>query len=185
MSWPQVIFILKLFKNFFAFKVVLVAIHQFPEKFQKHFRLQICLRSKSSLSWKFSKTFSPANLSYPQIIIILKIIKVFSTCKNALAANHHYPEITQRIYRLLNCLRSKSSLSWNYLKNFSPANWSYLQIIIILKIIKVFFTCKNALAANHLYPEITQRIYRLLNCLRRKSSLSWNYSKTLSPAKLS
>ena len=185
MSSTQIINVLKIFKDFFACKIVLAANHHYPENIQRLFHLQNCLRRKSSLSWNYSKNFSPAKLSEPQIIINLKIFKDFLACKIVLDANHLYPEITQRIYRLLNCPRSKSSLSWKYSKNFSPVNWSYLQIIIILKIFKVFFTWKNALAANHHYPEKIQRIFRLQNWLRRKSSLSWKNSKTFSPEKLS
>ena len=47
------------------------------------------------------------------------------------------------------------------------------------------FACKISLAANHHDPENFQRLFRLQKCLSRKSSLSWNYSKTFFPAKLS
>ena len=126
-------------------------------------------------------------------------------CKISLAANHHYPENFQRLFRLQKCLSRKSSLSWNYSKTFFPAKLSYIQIIIILKVFKDFFAskfvlsanhhypenmqrnfaCKNSLAANHHYPGIIQRLFFLQNCLRCKSSLSWKNSKTSSPAKLS
>ena len=140
-----------------------------------------------------------------QIIIILEIFKDFCPCKIVLDANHHYPGNLQRLHRLQKCLSRKSSLSWINSKTFFPANLSEIQIMIILKVFKDFFACKNvlpanhhypeniqrtfackiSLAANHHYPEKIQRLFRLQNCLRRKSSLSWEYSKTFSPAKLS
>ena len=161
----QIIFILKIFKDFFACKNVLDANHHYPENIQMFFRLQNCLRRKSSLSQKYSKTFSPARLSWPQIIIILKIFKIFS--------------------RLQNCLSRKSSLSWKYSKTFSHAKMPYLQIIFILKIFKDFFACKSVLAQNHQYLGNIQRLFRLQKCLGEKSSLSRKNSKTFSPAKLS
>ena len=45
--------------------------------------------------------------------------------------------------------------------------------------------CKIVLAANHQYPGKIQKLFRMQNCLSRKSSLSWIYSKTFSPAKSS
>ena len=138
------------------------------------------------------KDFFSCKLSWPQIIIIPKLFKassackvVFDTnhhcpeniqtffdCKIVLAANHFYPEIIQNFSRLQNCLRRKSSLSRNYSKFFSPAKLSKPHIIIILKIFKELFACKIVLAANHFYPEIIQRLFRLQNRLSRKSSLS-------------
>ena len=164
LSWLQIIIILKLIKNFLACKIALAANPQYPGKFQRLFRLQTCLSRKSSLSWKYSKTFLTAKLSYPQIIIMLKVFKDFFACKIVsdanhhhpeniqrlfackivLDANHHYPGQIQRLFRLQNSLRRKSSLSWKLSKNFSP-----------------------------------------VNCLRRKSSLSWKYSIIFSPAKMS
>ena len=185
MSSTQIIIILRLFKDFFASKIVFDANHHYLEIIQRLFCLQNCLSRKTSLSWKYSKTFSPAKLSSTQIIISLRLFKDFFACKNVLAAKHHYPENIQRIFPLQNCLRSKSSLSWKYSKTFSPANLSYPQIIIILNKIKDFFACKIVFDANHHYLEIIQRLFRQQNCLRRKSSLSWDYSKTFLPAKLS
>ena len=134
----QIIIILKIFKDFFACKNVLDANHHYPENIQRFFRLQNCLRRKSSQSRKYSKTFSPARLSWSQIIIILETFKDFFAWKNVLAANHHYPENIQNF--------------------FSPAKMPYLQIIFILKIFKNFFACKNVLAASHLYPDNVQRL---------------------------
>ena len=201
----QIIIILNLFEDFFACKIAFDAYHDYPELIRRLFRLQICLKSKSSLSWKYSKPFSPANLSYPQIIIILKIFKDFSGCKIVLAAKHHYPEKIQRLFRqqncltcksslswkfsntfrLQNCLSRKSRLSWKYSKTYSPAKLSQLKTIIILEIFKDSFACKIVFDANHHYPENIQRLFRLQNCLSRKTSLSWKNSKTFSPAKLS
>ena len=201
----QIIIVLNLFKEFFACKILLAANHLYPEKIQKIFRLQNCLRRNSSLSWKNSKTFSPVKLSERQIIIILKIFKYFFAGKIVLDENHHYPEIIQRFFCLQfvlaanhhypeniqvvlclqKCLRHKSSLSWKYSKTFSPAKLSSTPIILILKIFNIFFACKSVLDANHHYPEIFQRIFCLQICLSRKSSLSWNYLTTFPPAKLS
>ena len=150
-------------KEFFASKIVLTANHQNLGNIQRLFRRQNCLSRKSSLSWKHSKTFSPANLSYLQIIVILKIFKDFSACNIVLAAKHHYPEDIQRLFRQQSCLFCKSSLSWKYSKTFSPAKLSSTQLIIILKTFKTFGR---------------------QNCLSRKTSLSWKFSKIFSPAKL-
>ena len=198
-------FILKTFKDFSACKIVFDANHLYPENIQKFFRLQYCLIRKSSLCWKYSKTFSPAKMSSTQITIILKIFKDFFTCNIVLDANHHYPESIQKFFpckivfdanhhypenmqnfsRLQNCLRHKSSLCWKYSKTFSPTKLSSTQITIILKIFKDFFACNIVLDANHHYPGEIQRLFRLQNCLRRKSSFSWKYSKTFLTAKLS
>ena len=165
---------MKILKDFLTCKDVLAANHHYPEKIQKLFRLQNCLRRQSSLSWKFStfflpaklsltqiiiilklfKNFSPAKLSHPQIIIILKILKEFFACEMALADSRQL------------------SLSWKYSKTLSPAILSWTQIIFILKLFKHFFACKNVLDAKHHYPEIVQRFFRLQNCLNRKSFLS-------------
>ena len=47
---------------------------------------------------------------------------------------------------------------------------------------KTFFACKIVLAAILHYPGNVQRLFRLQNCLSRKSSISRKYSKTFSPA---
>ena len=176
---------LKIFKKFFACKSVLDANHHYPENIQKNFRLQTCLGRKSSSSWKYSNVFLPAKLSSTQITIILKFFKDFFTCNIVLDADHHYPGNIQRLFWLQNCLSRKSSLSWKHSKNFSPAKFSYPQIIVMLKVFKDFFACKDVLAANLQNPEKIQRLFCLQNCLRRKSSLSWIYSIVFSPAKLS
>ena len=157
--------ILKIFKDLFACKIVLAENHPYPGNIQRLFWLQNCLSRKSSLSWKYSKTFSPAKMSWPQIIFIPKIFKYF--------------------FRLQNCLSRKSSLSWKNSKTFSPAKLSSTQIIIILNLFKDFFACKTVLDPNHHSPESIHRLFRQQNCLICKSSLSWKYSKTFSPAKLS
>ena len=185
MSQPQTIYILEIFKDFLGCKNVLVATHQISQNIRRLFRLQNCLSRKTSISWKNSKTFSPANLSSPQIIDILEIFNNFFACKNFLAATHHYSEKIQRVFRLQNCLSRKSSISWKYSKTFSAAKMSQPQIIDIQEKFKDFFGCKFLLAANHLYPGNIQRLFRLQTCLSRKSSISWKYSKTFSPAKLS
>ena len=185
MSQPQTICILEIFKDFFGCKNVLVATHQSSQNFQRLFLLQNCLSRKSAISWKHSKIFSPAKFSQPQISDILETFKDFSACKNVLAANHLYPGIFQRLFCLQNCLRRKSSISWKNSKTFSPAQLSSPQIIDILEIFKDLFACKKFLAATHHYSEKIQRPFRLQNCLSRKSSISWKYSKIFSAAKLS
>ena len=191
MSQPQTICILEIFKDFFGCKNVLVATHQNSQNIQSLFRLQKCLSLKTSISWRNSKTFSPAKLSQPQIIDILEIFKDFFACKLALAANHRYPgnvqrlfaceiviaathqcsENIQRLFRLQNCLSRKSSISWKYSKTFSPAKMSKQQPINILKIFKNFFACKTVIAANQRYPGNIQRFFRLQNCLSSNPSI--------------
>ena len=185
LSQPQIIDILDIFKVFSACKIVLAATHQYCENVQRLFRLQNCRRRKSSMSWKYSKTFSAKNLSQPQISDILETFKDFSACKNILAANHLYPGNIQRLFRLQKCLRSNPSNLSKYSKALSPANLSSPQIIDILEIFNDFFACKNFLAATHHYSEKIQRVFRLRNCFSRKSSISWKYSKTFSAAKMS
>ena len=160
----QIIIILEIFKDFFPCKVVLDPNQQYPENIQRLFCLQNCLRSKSSLSWKYSKMFPPAKLSQPQIIFILKIFKDFSPCKSVLSSNHHYLENIQRIFS------GKIVLAANLLY---PEN------------IQRLFSCKIVLDANHHYPGNIQRLFHLQSCLISKSAISWKYSKTFSPAELS
>ena len=75
--------------------------HQYSGNIQRLFRLQIRLSRKSSTTRKYSKTFSSANLSLPQIINNLKIFKDFSPA---------------------NCLSRKSStISQKYSKTFGAA----------------------------------------------------------------
>ena len=147
----QIIIILKVFKDFFACKIVFDANHHYPENIQRLFWLQNCFRRKSSISWNQSKIFSLAKVSSTQITIILKIFKGFFTCNIVVDANHHYP---------------------GNFKDFFSCKLSWPQIIIILKIFKDFFDCKIVLDANHQYPEIIQRFFRWQRCLRRKTSLS-------------
>ena len=188
----QIIIILEKLKDFFPCKIVLAASHHYPEISQRLFFLQNCPRCKSSLSWKNSKTFSPAKLSQPHfiisltsskkvspailsqipIIIILKVFKDFFACKVSLAANHHYAGNFQRLFFLQNCLSRNSSFSWKYSKTFSTAKMSQTQIIIILKTFKDFFACKFVLDPNLHYPESIQRLYLLQVCRIRNSSLS-------------
>ena len=110
LSSPQIIDILEIFKDFFACKIVLAAKDLYPGKIQRLFRLQSCPRRKSPISWKYSKTFSPAKLSKQQPINILKIFKNFFACKIVLAANQRYPCNIQRFFRLQKCLSSNPSI---------------------------------------------------------------------------
>ena len=185
MSQLQVIDILETFKDFFACKNVLAANHRYPGNSQRLFRLLNCRSRKSSISWKYSKTFSAATLSQPQIIYILEIFKDFFGCKIVSVATHQYSENIQRLFRLQNCLSSKSSISWKLSKTFSPAKMSQQQPIIILKRFKDFFACKNVLALNYRYPGNLQKLFWLQKCLSSNPSKFSKYSETLSPAELS
>ena len=138
----------------------MAANHLYAENIPRLFRLQEYLRRKSSLSRNNSKTFSPARLSWPKTIFMLKTFKDFFACKS--------------------CLSRKSSLSWKNSKSFSPAKLSYSQFFITLINFKDFFACKIVLDTNRHYPENIQRLFRLQDCLGRKPSLC--YSKTFSPA---
>ena len=132
------------------------------------------------------------------------MFKDLLACKIVLAANHQNPGNIQRLFRLQNCLNRKSSnpgnihrlsrlqkrlsrkssKSWNYSKTFSPAKLSQPQIIKIVEMFKDLLACKIVLAANHQNPGNIKRLSRLYNCLSRKSSKSWKYSKNFSPVKL-
>ena len=170
-----------------------------PEIFKDFSRLQNCLSCKSSISRKFSKTFLPAEMSQLQFINILETSKDVFACRIVASSNHHYPAKIQRRFglqnclsckssisrknlkdfsRLQNCLSRKSSLSRKYSKAFSPAEISQPQIINIPKILKDFSACIVVLAAIHQYPGKFRRLFRLPNCLRSKSLISRNYSKT-------
>ena len=185
LSQPQVISIPEKFKDFFARRIVPSANHQYPGNIQRLFCLQKCLSRKSSISRKYPKTSSPAELSQQQIINTPEKFKDFFACRIVLAANHQYPGNIQRLLRLQSCLSSKSSKPRKYSKTFLPAEISQTQIINIPEISKDFFACRFVLAANHQYPGNIQRFFRLQNCLGRKSSISRKNSKTYWPAELS
>ena len=183
LSQPQISDILETFEDFFACKIFVAANQRYPGNIQRFLRLQTCLSRKSSISWKYSKTFSPAKMPYPQTICILEIFKDFFGCKNVLVATHQSSQNFQRLFLLQNCLSRKSAISWKYSKIFPPANLSQQQPINILKIFKNFFACKSVVAANQRYPGNIQRFFRRQKYLSRKPSVSWKYSKTFSPAK--
>ena len=149
------------------------------ETLKKLFRRQNCLRRKSSLSWKYSKTFSPAKLPQLQIINILKLFKDFFACKIvfdanhhypetiqrffackiALAANHHYPEKIQRLFRLQNCLSRKSAFLLNIFKDLFACKIVLAENHHYPGNIQNFFACKIVLDANHHYPKKFQRLF--------------------------
>ena len=133
--------------------------------------LQNCFSRKSSVSRKYPKTFSPAELSQPQIINIPKRLKVFFACRIVLVSNHKCPGNNRRRLHLQNCLSRKSSVSRKDSKSFSPAELSQFQIINVPEIIEDVSTCRIVLAANHQYPEKTQSLFRLQNCRSPKSSV--------------
>ena len=163
---PQIIDNPKKFKQFFTCRYVLVANHQQLRKNQRLFRLQNFLRRKPSTSWKYSKIFSPAEKSLPQIIDAPKIFKHVFTCRFVLVANHQQLRKNQRLFRLQNFLRRKPSTTWKYSKIFSP------QIITIPKTFKDFLACRIVLAADHRYTGNNQKLFHLQNCLSRKSSIT-------------
>ena len=205
LSQSQIIDTPKICKQFFTCRYAVAANHHYPENIQRLFRLQNSLRRRSSTNWKYSKTFSPAELSYPQMINNMEIFKFFPhaelsqpqiinsleivndifTGKNISVSNYQQHGNIQSFFRLQKCLSRKTSLSRKNSKIFSPAKLSQPQIIDTPKICKQFFTCRYVLAANRHYPENIQRLFRLQNSLRRRSSTNWKYSKTFSPAELS
>ena len=198
LSYPQIISIPELFKDFFTCRNVLAANHQYPgtiqrlfglqkclspkssisRKYSKSFRLQNCFRRKSSKSRKYSKTFSPAELSQQQIIDIPEIFKDFFTCRTVLAANHQYPENTQRLFACRNVLGANHQNPGNIQRLFRLQNCLSTKSLISRKCSKTFLACRFVLAERHQYPGNTQRFFCLQNCLSRKSSISRKYSKT-------
>ena len=135
---------------------------------------------------------------------MLEVFKNFFACRIVLAANQQYPGISQRFFRLQSCFSRKSTKSWKYPKIFSTAELSQSQINKILELFKdfsasrivldpnqqnpgnihSFFACRIVLAASQQYPGKIQRVFHLQNCLSRKSTKSWNYSKTFPPQEL-
>ena len=113
------------------------------------------------------------------------MFKNFFASKIVLGANQRYPRNIQRFFRLQKCLSRKPSESWKQSKTFPAAKLSQPQFIDILEIFKDFFACKIVLAATHHNSEIVQKLFRLQNCLSRKSAISWKHSKFFPPAKLS
>ena len=147
--------------------------------------MQNSLGRKSSTAWKQSTTFSPAEIPQSQIVNNMETFKVLFACRNVLAANRHYPEKVQRFFRLQNCLSRRSSIPRKYSNCFSPADMSWPQIITIPKTFKDFFARRILLDADHQQTGNIQRLFRLLICLGRRSSIPQKYSKTFSPAELS
>ena len=175
LSQPQIIDTPKTFKDFFACRIVSAADHRYPESIQRLFHLHNCLSSKSSTTWKHSKTFSPAELSQPQIVDTPKTFRDFFACRNVLAADQRYPEFIQRLCHRQKSLNLKSSTTWKHSKTFSPAQLSWTQIISIPNFFKDFFACRFVLAADQRYPESIQRLFQLLKSLSLKSSTTWKH----------
>ena len=176
MSQSQIINNLEKFKDFFACRSLLDVDHQQPGKNQRFFRPQNCLSRRSSIPRKYANSFSPADVSWPQIIFIQKIFKDFFACKTVLAADHRCPGNIQTLFHLQIWLNRKSSTTWKNSKTFWPAEMSQPQIINNLEIIRNIFACKIVSAANHQYPENIHSFFRLQNCLGRRSSTTWKYS---------
>ena len=104
----------------------------------------------------YSKTFSPAKLSYSQI--------------------NNNPKPFKNFFGRQKCLSHKSTTTRKNSKSFSPAKLCEPQINNIPKIVKGFFACKIVLAANHQQPENIQRHFWLQNCFSRRSPKSRNFS---------
>ena len=185
LSQPQIIRNLQIVNDIFTGRNILVSNNQQHGKIQRLFRLQNSLSRRSSLPRKYSNTFSPADMSQPQIINNLKTFEDFFACRIVFAADHRCPENFQTLFHLQICLSRKSSTTWKNSKTFSPAEFSQTQTINNREIYKDFFACKSVLAANHHYPENIQRLFRLQNCLGRRSSILRKKSKTFPPAELS
>ena len=152
-------------KDFFARKYLSATNHLHLGDIQESFHLQNCLNRKSSISRKISQTFSPGNLSKPQIIKIPEefkdpfarkislpqlihrpdIVKDFLAWKNLTAANHLYLGVFQESFHLQNCLNPKSSESRKYSQTFSLENLSEPQIIKTPDEFKDFFAWKMVL----------------------------------------
>ena len=180
----QIINNMETFKVFFACRFVLAADHRCPGNIQTLFHLQICPNRKSSTTWKNSKTFSPADLTWPQVIDTPKKFKDIFTCRIVLAAiDQQHGNI--QIFSTSRIRSRKTSTTWKQSTTFSPAEISQSQIINNMETFKVFFACRNFLAPNHLYSEKIQRFFRLQNCLRRRSSIPRKYANSFSPADMS
>ena len=162
-SQPQIIDTPKICKQFFTCSYVLAASHHYPKNIQRLFRLQISLRRRSSTNWKYSKTFSPAKLSQPQIIDAPEIFKHFFTCRIVLAAiDQQHGNI--QIFSTSKTLSRKSSTTWKQSTTFSPAEIS---------------------VSNYQQHGNIQSFFRMQKCLSPKSSLSRKNSKIFSPAEFS
>ena len=192
-------------KDFFARKYLSATNHLHLGDIQESFHLQNCLNRKSSISRKISQTFSPGNLSKPQIIKIPEefkdpfarkmslpqlihrpeIVKDFLAWKNLTAANHLYLGVIQGNFHLQSLRSRKSSISPKYSKLSSPSKLSRTQIINTPEIVKDFFARKYLSALNHLYLGVIQESFHLQNCLNCKSSISRKNSQTFSPGNLS
>ena len=184
LSLPQIINIPEIFKDLLACRIVLAPSHQYPENIRILFRLQSCLNRKSSISRKYPKNFSPAELSQPQIIGFPKYSKTFSPAELSQPKIINIRELFKNFFCLQNCRSRKSPISRKDSKAFSPAEQYQEQVIKIPEIFTDFFACRNVSSANHQYPEKTQRLIGLQSCLSRKSSISGNYSKTILPVEL-
>ena len=133
LSQSQIINSPEIVKELFARKYLSATNHLYLGVIQESFHLQNCLNRKSSISRKNSHTFSPGNLSKPQIIKIPEefkdsfarkmslpqlihcpeIVKDFLAWKNLSASNHLYLGIIQGSFLSQNCLNRKSSICHN------------------------------------------------------------------------
>ena len=93
-------------------------------KNQRLFRLQNCLSRKSSKFWTCSETFSPAILSYLQIIIFMEIFKDFFACTVVLTTNHENHGTIQRLLLSKMVLAANHQYPEKNSKSFSPAKLS-------------------------------------------------------------
>ena len=165
MSQPQIVIIPKKFEDFFACRILLDADHQQPGNIQRLFRLQICLSRRSSIPRKHSKTFSPAELSQPQIIDTPKTFKDFFACRILLDADHQQPGNIQRFF-----FTCRIVLAANDQQHGN---------------IQIFSTSRTLLAANHQQPGNSQRHFHRQKYLSLKLSTTWKHSKFFSTAEMS
>ena len=185
LSQPQIINIPKILKDLLGCRFVLAPCHRNPENVRRFFRLQNCLSPKSLISRKYSKTFSPAELSQQQITKNPEKFEDFFACKIVLAANHQYPGSVQRLFRLQNCLSANYQYPVIIQKGFRLQNCRISKSSISRNFPKTFLAYRIVLAANHQYPGNIQRLFRLQICFSCKSSVSRIFSKNFSPAELS
>ena len=90
LSLRELIHSLEIVKDFLAWKILSASNHLYLGIIQGCFHAQKCFNRKSSLSRKWSKTFSPGKISRPQMIYISELFKEIFTYKAFLAANHQY-----------------------------------------------------------------------------------------------
>ena len=85
----------------------------------------------------------------------------------------HFSEPLPTVNWSVSPRRNSLPLSSHHNSGIQPLFWIYSET-----------TSKLVVAANHQHSENIQRLFRLQNCLSRKSSKSWKNSKTFLPAEM-